>query len=77
MLACFYVCICMYMYIVCMYLCKPVYVCVRMCVCVSRGGRIVDVLEWEWESNLGLRLGGEGLLTPINNSLVEHRVYWK
>jgi len=45
---------------------------------VSRGGRIVDVvLEWEWESNLGLRLGGEGLLTPINNSFVEHRVYWE
>ena len=45
---------------------------------VSRGGRIVDVvLEWKWESNLGLRLGGEGLLTPINNSFVEHRVYWE
>jgi hypothetical protein len=39
---------------------------------VSRGGRIVDVLlEWERESNLGLRLGGEGLLTPTNNSFVE------
>jgi len=48
------------------------------CIVVSRGGRIADVvLEWKWESNLGLRLGGEGLLTPINNSFVEHRVYWE
>ena len=31
------------------------------CIVVSRGGHIVDVvLEWEWESNLGLRPGGEG-----------------
>jgi len=49
----------------------------HMCV-VSGRGRIADViLEWKWESNLGLRLGGEGLLTPISNSFVEHRVYWE
>jgi hypothetical protein len=43
-----------------------------ICGFVSQGGRIVDVvLEWEWELNLGLRLGGEGLLTPTNNSFVE------
>ena len=43
---------------------------------VSRGERIVDVLqEWRRGSNLGLRLDGEGLLTPTNNSFMELRVY--